>query len=80
MQIVDQVEQAKERAERNNPHGLKLAALLLTEAQEYQLRQEAFASNWSYEPRRGVLRYDGITVITVPDGVFYTPRVLIGDH
>ena len=80
MQIVDQVVDAYTEAHRGNFDGLKVVALLITEAQEYQLRQEANPSNWAYEPRRGVLRYNGATVITVPDGVLYTPRVLLGDH
>jgi len=81
MSIVDQVGQAFFDAARNqNTRGLKVAALLLTEAQELALRENSHPCHWEYVPRRDVLRYNGATVITVPEGVFYTPRVLMGDH
>lgn len=81
MSIIDQVGQALFDAARNHrARGLRVAALLLTEAQELDLRQSAHPCHWEYVPRLGVLRYNGATVITVPEGVFYTPRVLMGDR
>lgn len=80
MRIVDEVDQEFYAAARSAPQRVEPVALLLTEAQESALRQEAWPSNWSYEPRKGVLTYNGVTVITVPEGVFYTPRVLMGDR
>lgn len=78
MSMIDQIADAYTEAHRGNFKGLKVAALLLTDGQFYQLRREANPHHW--QQVGAVEKFDGMPVITVPEGVFYTPRVLMGDH
>lgn len=78
MSIVDQIADAYTEAHRGNFRGLKVAALLLTERQLYELRREAFPYSW--QQVGAIEKFDGMPVIAVPEGVFYTPRVLMGDR
>ena len=78
MPIIKRVDDAIRAAMRNNPDQLKLAAIILTEAQRFELMREAPALRW--QQVGAVEKYGGLVVITAPDLVFYTPRVLMGDH
>ena len=78
MPILNQVIDAFTEAHRGNFDGLSPVALLLTDRQLYELRRAADHALWEYCPHKAVEKYDGIPVIAVPEGVFYTPRVLMG--
>lgn len=78
MLTIDQVHEAIREAMRNNPDGLRLAALVLTERQRFELMRDAPAHHWQLFG--AVKKYNGLAVITAPDLVFYTPRILMGDH
>lgn len=78
MRTVEQVHEAIREAMRANDAGVKLAALILTKVQRFELMRDAPACNWFTVG--AVEKYGGLVVITAPEGVFYTPRVLMGDH
>lgn len=78
MPIVKRVDDALHAAMRNNPDGLRLAAIILTASQRFELLRDAPAHRWQLVG--AVEKYGGLAVITAPDLVFYTPRVLMGDH
>lgn len=78
MSIVKQVDNALCAAMRGNHNGLKLAALILTERQRFELMRDADPIRW--QQVGAVEKYGGQVVITAPELVFYTPRVLMGDH
>lgn len=54
----------------------EVAMLLLTDRQYVDLVNETDNSHWSYSPRGNATMFLGITVVTVPPGLFYTPRAL----
>lgn len=78
MPIIKRVDDAIRAAMRNNPGQLKLAAIILTEAQRFELMRDADPIRW--QQVGAVEKYGGLVVITAPDLVFYTPRVLMGDR
>lgn len=78
MSIVKQVDNALCAAMRGNHNELKLAALILTDRQRFELMRDAPAHRW--QQVGAVEKYGGLVVISAPEGVFYTPRVLMGDH
>lgn len=78
MSIVKQVDNALCAAMRNNPDGLRLAAMVLTERQRFELMRDAAPHHWQLVG--AVEKFDGLVVVTAPELVFYTPRILMGDH
>lgn len=78
MRIVEQAHEAIREAMRANDAGVKLAALMLTEGQRFELVRDAPPCNWFIVG--SVEKYGGLVVITVPEGIFYTPRILMGDR